>query len=285
MKRLLLGAVSAIVLTTTPALAQTYDPDSGWYVRGNAGYGQHDDIEFRQEGDANQALGLFSGDVESEGNVAATAGIGYEFGKGSPLDNWRVELDGDTLWTDLGAIDQQPNSFAKVRTNSLMLNAIYALDRFSGGFSPYFGAGAGIINADLDAAAQAFTANGQFFDNPACFGANSGACSVSDSDTTLGWQALAGVDYQISENLFWDTHVSYQDSFNDFDFRGNFTPINNFAAGQFVGGGDSAMVVILPAHCLLCSTCYGSTRLSVDVSGSVAFGGAPDANSPSALAT
>ena len=220
MKRLLLGAVSAIVLTATPALAQTYDEDSGWYLRGNAGYGTHLDADFDEPG-------LFTGDTDSEGNVAASAGVGYEFGDDSPLDNWRLELDGDTLWTDLGAIGNQPSSFAKLRTNSLMLNAIYAFnDAYSGKITPYIGAGAGIINGDLSASAHAFNNNGVLANNPACLGSFLGTCEVNESDTTLGWQALAGFDMEVAKNLFWDTHYTFRKAGNnDLDFNGTFAPI------------------------------------------------------------
>ena len=212
MKRVLLGAVSSIVLLSTPAFAQTFDQDSGWYVRGNAGYGTHTGAEFDN--------GLFNGaDVESEGNVAGSVGVGYEFGEGSDLNNWRIELDGDTLWTDLGAIGQEANSFANVRTNSLMANAIYSFDdafenndslNFLSKVTPYVGAGLGIINADLRAVSHAGVndTNTAVVNNPVCLGLALGECEVDDDDTALGWQVLGGFEMEILNNLFWDTHYT-----------------------------------------------------------------------------
>lgn len=214
MKKFILYAASSVALFSAPAVAQSYD-DSGWYLRGNAGYGTHTDAEFDNS--------VFRGDVESEGNVAGSLGIGYEF-----EDNWRVELDGDTLWTDLGAIGQQPSSFAKLRTNSLMLNAIYDFEDFDR-FEPYIGAGVGLVQGQLRAEAHDFqtTNTGGTFAvaNPACLGGQNGACSIDDKDMTFGWQLLAGLGYAISDNLTWDTHYSYMNvDSGDLDFDGNFTP-------------------------------------------------------------
>jgi len=110
MKQKLLIAAAASALMAAPSIASAQDQDSGWYLRGNAGYGVHADTELSD--------GIV-GDVESEGNVAGSIGVGYEFG-----NNWRLELDGAQLFTDLGAVGQTPSSFAKLRTTSLMLNAI-----------------------------------------------------------------------------------------------------------------------------------------------------------------
>ena len=248
MKRVLLGAVSSLVLISAPALAQTYDDDSGWYLRGNLGYGTHLDAEFDD--------GLFAGDAESEGDVTGSLGLGYEFGEDSDLDNWRIELDGDILDTDLGSINQGHNSFAELRTRSLMANIIYGFDDafknndslgFLENFTPYVGAGLGIINADLEAFSQ-FTVNpdtningpaGIALNNPNCLGLAVGTCEVDDSDTTFGWQALAGFEVEVLENLFWDTHYTFRRVGNDdLDFEGTFTPEANFAAAQAAAGVD-----------------------------------------------
>ena len=119
-------ATTSMALLGLTATAQAQD-DEGWYVRGNLGYGIHQDPDL--EGGLDSG---FHGDgLESEGNAAWSLGVGYEFG-----NNWRLELDGDTLWTDLGSISEIPSSSAKLRTNSLMLNAIYDFDDF-GAWSPY----------------------------------------------------------------------------------------------------------------------------------------------------
>ncbi len=213
MKRILLTA-SLVALMAAPAMAQD---EGGWYVRANAGYGSHHDIDFED--------GILSGDVESEGNVTGTVGIGYDFG-GTDWGNWRLELDADSLWTDMGAIGQEPSSFAKLRTNSLMLNAIYDFEGFSR-WEPYVGAGLGLIQADLNAQAHDFiNAGGSYADSRVCLGTGfPGACSIDDKDTAWGWQLLAGLGYQITDNLYWDTNYSYQKAADSFEFDSNFTSL------------------------------------------------------------
>ena len=102
MKQKLLIAAAATALMAAPSFASAQD-ESGWYLKGAAGYGVHTDIDI---------TGGVEGDVEGEGNGVLNAGIGYDFG-----ENWRLELDGASMFNDLGAIDQQPSSFAKLRTD------------------------------------------------------------------------------------------------------------------------------------------------------------------------
>ena len=200
----------ALLGLTTTAYAQD---DSGWYLRGNAGYGIHTDIEL--EGGLDSSV--HDNDLQSEGNVAGSVGVGYDFG-----NNWRLEVDGDSLWTDLGSISQLPGTSAKLRTTSLMLNAIYDFDNF-GNWAPYIGAGAGLVRGSADLIAHDFLNPNALTTNPACVGARTAgqgeSCSVSDDDTGLGWQLLAGLGYAISENLTWDTHYTYRDV-SDLDFDG-----------------------------------------------------------------
>ena len=196
--------------------ATAHDNDEGWYLRGNAGYGIHEDAVLT--GDVDSSFHS-DGDIESEGNVAASLGVGYDFG-----DNWRLELDGDTLFTDFGAISEVPNSFAKLRTNSLMINALYDFDDF-GRWEPYVGAGIGLVQGDASISAHDFAnVAGTLDRTPVCLGARvvnqAVTCDVSEDDTSLGWQLLAGMGYKVTDNLTWDTHYTYQQA-GDFDFDGN----------------------------------------------------------------
>ena len=203
MKQKLLFAAAAAALMAAPSLATAQD--SGWYLRGNAGYGVHTDTEF---------TGGLVGENESEGNVAYSLGLGYEFGSG-----WRMELDGSSLWTDMGKIDSLPQSYSKLRTNSLMLNAIYDFNDF-GRWEPFVGAGIGLVQGDVTAVASDFpsaalgTPGVVLVPSPACPGARNGSdsfnCAVDDKDTAFGWQVLAGLGYAITDNLSWDTSYKYQ---------------------------------------------------------------------------
>lgn len=217
MKHKLLIAAAASALMAVPSLAQAQETE-GWYLRGNAGYGTHTDMDF---------TGELNGDVESEGNAAFSLGAGYDFG-----DNWRIELDGDSMWTDNGAISQLPSSFAKLRTNSLMANVLYDFDDF-GLWEPYVGAGVGIVQGKLDMVAHDYLdANGaNLLRTSACATAtnpnDARTCEVHDKDTAFGWQLLAGLGYAITDKLTWDTHYTYRDV-GDYVFDGT---VSNAVAG------------------------------------------------------
>jgi|GEM_PF-2457985 len=207
MKHKLLLAAASVAMLAAPAMAFANDDDSGIYVRGNTGYGLHTDADL---------TGDIIGDVESEGGLAGSAGIGYDFG-----NNWRLEGDYASLFTDLGAIGQAPSSVAKLNTNSYMVNALYDFDMDAlGKFEPYVGAGIGLVQGQLKAQAHSFTGEqGNFINTPACLGGDF-ACAVKDTDSSLGWQLLAGLGYDISDNLTWDTHYRYLNA-GDMDFTGH----------------------------------------------------------------
>ena len=210
MQKFLLSAAATSVLMAVPSLASAQD-DAGWYLRGQAGYGTHTDIDI---------TGDVVGDVESEGNATGSLGLGYDFG-----NNWRLEGDFSQLRTDLGAISQFPNSSAKLETLTGMLNVIYDFDTF-GRWEPYIGAGAGVVRGNAKVTAHDFasaplgTAGVTNVSTPVCSGV---ACSFKDGDTGLGWQLLAGLGYQISDNLTWDTSYRYL-SANDLDYTGAVAP-------------------------------------------------------------
>jgi len=201
MKLQLLTAVAATAIMALPSIASA--DDAGWYVRGNVGYGSSTDIDF---------TGDLIGDVEGEGNVAGSLGLGYEFG-----NNWRLELDGAQLWDDLGAISQASNTAADIRYTTGMLNAIYDFNDF-GAWEPYVGAGIGIARSKLSAAAHGLPNNGgPFLTNPVCPGTNS--CAFTRDDNGVAWQLLAGLGYEVSDNLTWDTQYRYL-NVGELDFTG-----------------------------------------------------------------
>ena len=249
MKQGLLIAAASVAMLATPAIASADDTE-GWYLRANLGYGTHQDIDL--EGDVTSDFG---NGIQSEGNAAMSFGVGYDFS-----NNWRVEVDGDSLWTDNGSISGLTDSTAKLRTTSTMLNAIYDFDDFNG-WAPYLGAGAGLVRSKLDATARSVQrAPISPALNNACPTIISGPnsfCRVSDSDVSFGWQALAGLGYRISDHIIWDTHYSYQDvsspDFQGFQTNGTATlsPISTTASGvgshslvtgfRYLWGGSKAI--------------------------------------------
>ena len=203
MKLRLLAAAASVALLSTPSLALAGDDDfAGWYLRGNVGYGTHSDIDI---------VGDINGDVESEGNGAFSLGTGYDFG-----NNWRLEADLATLWTDLGQVGNIPSTTADLRTTSLMLNALYDFSDF-GKWEPYVGAGIGIVEGEASVETSNFLNGVNDVVNPAC----APICNVDDErEIGLGWQLIAGLGYAISDNLTWDTQYRYL-NVSDLDFNGN----------------------------------------------------------------
>lgn len=197
MKQKLLFAAATAALMAAPSLATAQD--SGWYLRGNLGYGGHTDAEF---------TGGLLGDTESEGDFAWSLGGGYQFPTG-----WRLELDGTTLLTDLGALNSLPRSEADFRTTNIMANAIYDFNNESN-WTPFIGAGLGFSHGEMSATASDYIGSANTFQSSAaCPGGASGTdvftCRVNDEDTNFAWQVLAGLGYAITDNLSWDTHYKF----------------------------------------------------------------------------
>jgi len=190
------------------------------------GYGSITDMDF---------TGDLIGDVEGEGNGAASLGLGYEFG-----NNWRIELDGSQLWNDMGAISQAANSSADMRLTTGMVNAIYDFSDF-GAWRPYVGAGIGIARGNLSADVHSFP-NPPILpvNNPTCPTFNS--CDFDRDDTATAWQLIAGLGYQVTDNLTWDTQYRYL-NVGEMDFDGlgaNLQPPTLTALGGTTGLATTA---------------------------------------------
>ncbi len=203
-------ALTAALASVTMASAQ----DSGVYIRANAGLSVMDDSELTGGIDSTT---VGTGVVEGESDLAASLGLGYKFD-----NNWRVELDGDYGYQDLGAISNTPSSFAKLRNQSLMANLIYDFDGL-GSFVPFVGVGAGVLRGEGSFSAHDFVIDGNAVRHPACPGATADgvtySCDTSDTDVAFAYQALAGIGIKLSDRLTWDTHYTYQRA-NDLDFEG-----------------------------------------------------------------
>jgi len=224
MKSYLFGAVSVLSLIAA-STASAHD-DDGWYLRGNAGYGVHQDAELSGLIDSQ----LHGNGLQSEGNGAFSAGVGYDFG-----ENWRLELDADTLKTSLGSISQTPASKGSLKTDTLMLNALYDFDfNDSEKWEPYVGAGIGLVNTKGRFTAHDFPGvENELVRNPTCVGDRTAlqgsSCAISDSEKSFGWQLLAGLGYKLSDNLTWDTHYTFLNA-SGIDLEGH---IANGETGAF----------------------------------------------------
>lgn len=217
MKHTLLIAAAATAMMAMPSLASAQD--SGVYIKAQAGYGVIGDVDVVP---TNSQFNGHNGEAAGQGNLALGLGLGYDFG-----NNWRIELDGTSLYNDLGTIGGQPQSYAKINTNSLMLNAIYDFSDF-GRWEPYVGVGLGLAKAEVSLAATDFLndTGTVLVRNPACSsmpvaGNSARSCQASDSDTNFAWNLVAGLGYNITDNLTWDTSYRYMDM-GDFNVDGDF---------------------------------------------------------------
>ena len=214
-KYLIAALLSAVI--TAPSLAHAQVNDEGWYIRGNAGLGVHSDVDVTSEAEDLPTAGL-SGDLESESGVAWSAGVGYEFD-----NDIRLEVEGSSLFTDLGQISQVPSSFGNVRTNAVMVNALYDFNDFdsTGRFKPYVGAGLGAVETQATLSAHDFLIEDDgvttIADTPVC---SFTSCEARDSDISFAWQLIAGVGFDVTKNLTWDTHYRYLNRVGDLDLDG-----------------------------------------------------------------
>ena len=247
--KLLFAAAAVALMAPTMAAAQ----DSGVYLRGQLGYGVFEDGELTapENPDANSLIG----DVAGGGDLAYSLGLGYDTGAG-----WRIEGDYTNLFSDFGTIGGLPATYAKLRTQNLMLNLIYDFEEF-GRFEPYIGGGIGVSRGNLSAQASdlinpnAPIAGRPEFNlvrHPACVsGARADdiarACDIDDKDSALAWNLIFGLGYAITDNLHWDTNYKYIDV-NDFNFDGVVRNVGQ--AGEFNTNPLSSELDDTAAHVL-----------------------------------
>jgi OmpA-OmpF porin, OOP family len=158
---------TAILLAATAASAQ-----EGWYVDGHGGA----NLVHRDK--AAVAGAGIKQSTEHDWGWAGGAAVGYDYGNGL-----RNEIEATYRTNDLNEIS---NASATGDTSSwaFMYNAIYGFDVAKGsGFTPYLGAGVGAVRTQVDQ--RSF----------------SGGRSIDDSSLDLGVQGIAGVQYDVDDNL------------------------------------------------------------------------------------
>lgn len=228
MKHSLLIAAGVTALMAAPTIASAQD--SGVYIKAQAGYGVIGDVDVvpREPGFSD---GL-QGEINGEGNLALAAALGYDFGNG-----FRLEGDVSQLFNDMGALSGLPASGAKIRTTGLMVNMLYDFDDF-GRWEPYIGAGIGVSKNNVSAYAQDIVndTGTVLVRHPACvtqfptLATTSRACIADDNETSFAWNLIAGLGYNITDNLTWDTTYKYTD-IGDVDAEGTLVLANVPSAG------------------------------------------------------
>ena len=136
LKRILLGAASALVLTASVASAGGYDRD-GWYLGLEAGWVRVNETELP---------GSFINSLEFDDGWAALGTAGYAFRD----SRWRIEGEVGYRDNDVSEVNNVPPALGgNLEEWTGMINAVYDLPLRSDRFGLSLGVGAGIDNARL----------------------------------------------------------------------------------------------------------------------------------------
>ena len=174
----LLGALLSATLTPTVAMAA--EDDAGSFYASLAGV-------HVSPSDSN--LSFFGPDAEDEtvdlslkGSLGILAAVGYDTGSGLRAE---MELGYRAVDMDNYTIDGGPSLSigGDISTLSLMLNGYYVLDQWEK-MKPYIGGGIGFARQEVTVRIEAEAEAGE----------------GKDDDTVLGYQAMVGIGYSLSEN-------------------------------------------------------------------------------------
>ena len=150
--------------------------------------------------DINGAPVRYAGDGEFTNGIGGLLAIGYG-GRAGPRGELEVGYRKvDALFAAVGA-DAGGGGLAAgegdMKTLTLMANGIYALDQ--GSIQSYIGAGVGIARHKFTYGDMAIAADGEVV---------AGNTGVSDEDTVFAYQAMAGVEFPVTERV--DGRLGYR---------------------------------------------------------------------------
>ena len=181
-KRLFTAVAVGAFLAAGPAFA-----DEGWYVRGAVGYGGPGDTD---------VSGSLNGEISGESNWREAVALGYSW-----ADGFRLEGELAHRYNDTGAIGAFEHSLSDFQIWSVMANAIFDFNP-DGAYHPYIGAGLGL--GDVSGTLTGFSAGTTPINpTPADY------VIAQDSDNPLVWQILAGIGWDLTEQLTLDTEYRY----------------------------------------------------------------------------
>lgn len=153
---------------------------AGWYVSGGVGYSEVDD---QTSTGPNR---LVNADYDSD--VSFSGAVGYAFS-----DSYRAEVELTFRENDVDQLsfnNVPRNARGDISSTSLFVNAYYDFSNVHEQFVPYIGAGIGLTDVDMDV---------QY-----------GAANFNGDDTVLAFQAIAGANYHINDELSLYADVRYQ---------------------------------------------------------------------------
>lgn len=208
-----LAAPAAVIAAlASPSLGADYDPPiiideapevvpvevgSGWYLRGDVGY----TIDGRTENRSGDFLGI---SVREENNrFLGGGGIGYHF-----TDYFRTDVTAaflrseelDVSVTDPSLLGLRGSGSIDTKMGYAMLSGYVDLGTVMG-FTPYIGAGAGMVYTRPKFSGTIVDASG------AAFGA-----SYKEHDFSFAYTLNAGIAYQLTQNLSVDVGYQYLNS-------------------------------------------------------------------------
>jgi len=180
MKTRALVVMLLLVISATSALA------AGPYVGASGGVSMVHDSDISEPG--------ISGTVEYDTGFGFNVNVGYDF------DPVRVEFEFGYKNADVKNVSAfgigVPVNNADLTTLSYMVNAFYDIKTKSA-FTPYLGAGIGMINGELD-------------DN-----------GYTADDTVFGYQFIVGAAYNFNKNFALDLSYRFQGAAQDFSLNGS----------------------------------------------------------------
>lgn len=192
MKQYLMSAAALGLVLGVPSIASA---NEGWYLSGGVGYGAPGDADVS----GSLGNGANGGRISGESNWRERLALGYEFGTG-----WRIEGEFAHRYNNTGAIGNYEDSYSKFHAWSGMVNVLYDFNS-GAAWRPYLGAGLGWVqsNASLAGWQNGTRPVGSIIPGDPRF------IEVSDSDTALGYQLIAGIGWALSQNLTLDTEYRY----------------------------------------------------------------------------
>ncbi len=171
-----------LVTSAISVLPFVASAESGnWYVGVGAGAAHHHDADIVRGGTRN--------DADFDWGWSGETALGYRYGNG-----FRTELELSYKGNnDVDTISGTLTPGGDTRSWAGMINVLYDIDMFEDTrFMPYIGLGAGVIRSEYDNV------------GPCC----GFATRVDDTDTTFGYQGIAGISFRATEMV--DLYANYK---------------------------------------------------------------------------
>ena len=178
-------AFTAALAVSSTAFAQDITQPNGLYVGGGLGLSMPSDSKITGPGVSTEA--------ELDKFIAAMGTLGYSYS-----NNLRSEIELSWRKNDIGSVGTATGS-GDVTTWTPMLNLMYDFKGL-GAWTPYIGAGAGMAHIDIDGARPV------------------DGLTASGDEWTWAYQGIAGVGYQLTNNLGLFADYRYLDT-GDVNFK------------------------------------------------------------------